>query len=90
MRRLLSLISQLPPDSALARSRGTSWTNQDEALAFIAEMAADIARSSRDGVQVGMSKGKYRPKFPVKWPRPFDEAPEPMTRESIRSKLLRR
>lgn len=89
VRRLLSLIMHLPPDSALARSSGKVWSNQDEAAAFAAEMLADASRSLRQLVDF-KAKGKYRPKFPVKWPRPTDVPVEPMDRDGLRSLFMSR
>lgn len=74
-RRLFSLVSKLPPESALAASlqgEAFGWRNSEELLALIAEL---LDLNNRLFVQANSKPGSPRPK-PLEIPRPY-RATEP-------------
>lgn len=82
VRRLKAYISQMPPDSAIAREMGWSWDELREMTATLVELAVNERRQK-----------KSDPIF--KWPRPSDlleravEKPKPkLSRQAVRAALL--
>lgn len=86
VRRLQSLVSGLPTDSALRRAVDPNWhwSTTDELLACLIEV------NDRNGVwfyQANSKKGTKSPK-PVHVPRPWDETDEPTPAQSDEMKAF--
>ncbi|MEO6629217.1 MAG: hypothetical protein ABIP03_11695 [Aquihabitans sp.] len=76
LKRIWTLIHALPPESALARSMGWSWTDALELAAMAVE------------VKVNGYRDKSDPMF--RYPRPYDEVeePVPLTRGGVRAAFM--
>ena len=68
VRRLLSLISGLPRESALTRAATDEWTQEDELLATVVDI---IGVSNHMFLQANSTKGTRLPE-PVHYPRPWE------------------
>lgn len=98
LRRLKALIGALPPESALARAMGWSWSDEREMTATLVELLHDQVTSSRALVSAFTGKRFNGPPKPLRWPRPTlnvsttpktSEPAPPLDRQSIRSILVR-
>lgn len=65
---------------------GSSWTNQEELLAAIAEL---VSQSNTLFIQANSKKGARPPK-PLRIPRPGDEKPKPATGEELKTFMERK
>jgi len=83
-RRVAALIHWLPPDAALWRSMGLSWSEERELLAVNIEVLDSLRRA----FLMANSKKGTKPPEPVRIPRPWQKQERPAGRGTRLRDLL--
>lgn len=83
-REITSMLRWLPPEAALWRAAGTSWTTDNELQAATVEMLDSFMRVF---IQANSKPGGQKQK-PLRIPRPWDKSEKEQVRRTTLSEML--